>query len=89
MPSALAPTNGRVTSKVASAPEEPPLLPERARSSLASSFSSPPSRWSSGTRTSSSTSSVVCDARMPILSSFLPIAKPGVPFSTMNEAWPR
>jgi hypothetical protein len=26
---------------------------------------------------------------MPSLSSFLPVAKPGVPFSTMNEAWPR
>jgi hypothetical protein len=26
---------------------------------------------------------------MPSLSSFLPIANPGVPFSTMNDAWPR
>ena len=26
---------------------------------------------------------------MPSLSSFLPWLKPGVPFSTMNDAWPR
>ena len=45
MPSAEAPTIGRVISKVASAPEERPLdLPERARSSLRSSLSMPPSR---------------------------------------------
>ena len=26
---------------------------------------------------------------MPILSSFLPCEKPGVPFGTTNDAWPR
>jgi hypothetical protein len=46
----------------------------------------PPSRLSIGTRTPSSTSSAVCDARIPSLSAFLPIAKPGMPFSTMNDA---
>ena len=32
---------------------------------------------------------MVCEARMPSLSSFLPCGSPGVPFATMNEAWPR
>ena len=89
MPSALAPTSGRVISKVASALDEPARSPLRARSSLASSLSSPPSRFSSGMRQSSRISSVVCEARMPSLSSFLPWLKPGVPFSTMKDAWPR
>jgi hypothetical protein len=37
-----------------------------------------------GRRQSSKTSSVVDEARMPSLSSCLPIEKPGVPFSTMK-----
>ena len=45
MPSADAPTSGRVSSKVASAFEERPVdSPERARASFFSSFSCPPSR---------------------------------------------
>src|SRR4051812_21130244 len=40
-------------------------------------------------RQSSKTSSPVCDARMPILSSFLPIDMPSALPGTMNEAWPR
>ena len=45
MPSAEAPTSGRVISKVASASEERPVdWPERARSSFFSSLSMPPSR---------------------------------------------
>ena len=49
MPIADAPTIGRVSSNVASAPEaRPDDSPERARSSLRSSFSIPPSRFSSG-----------------------------------------
>ena len=48
MPSAEAPTIGRVISNVASALDEPPFCPERARSSLRSSFSLPPSRFSIG-----------------------------------------
>jgi len=39
----LKPTSGRVTSKVASASAERDFCPERARSSLRSSFSGPPS----------------------------------------------
>src|SRR3954451_19421479 len=56
MPSACAPTVGRVASKVdiagCLAPVRPP---SRARASLASSFSLPPSRQRPGTRTSSRT----------------------------------
>ena len=89
MPIAEPPTNGRVTSKVASAPEDPLLCPLRARSSLRSSLSSPPSRFSIGTRQSSSTISAVCEARIPSLSSFLPMRKPGVSLGTTNDACPR
>ena len=90
MPSAEAPTIGRVSSKVASAFEaRPEDSPERARSSFRSSFSIPPSRFSTGIRHSSSTTSAVCEARIPIFDSFLPWRRPGVPFSTTNEAWPR
>ena len=49
MPSAEAPTIGRVISKVASAFDDPPVWPERARSSLRLSLSIPPSRFSTGT----------------------------------------
>ena len=90
MPSADAPTSGRVSSKVASAFEERPVdSPERARASFFSSFSWPPSRYSIGTRQSSRITSEVCEARMPSLDSFLPIDSPGVSLGTTNEAWPR
>ncbi len=48
-----------------------------------------PSRFSLGTRASWNTSSLVTEARMPILCSFLPNVKPGVPFSTMKHEAPR
>ena len=90
MPSAEAPTRGRVISKVAraSAPERD-FCPERPRSSFFASFSSPPSRFSTGIRQSSSTTSAVCEARIPSLLSFLPWERPGVSLPITNEAWPR
>ncbi len=90
MPRAEAPTSGRVISKVASASAPPrDFWPERPRSSFFSSFSSPPSRFSTGMRQSSRTTSAVCEARMPSLDSFLPWVRPGVPLPTTKEAWPR
>ena len=89
MPSAEAPTSGRVTSKVASASAPRDFFPSRPRCSLRSSFSSPPSRFSTGMRQSSSTTSAVWEARMPSLVSFLPWLRPGVPLPTTKEAWPR
>ena len=77
MPSAEAPTSGRVISKVASASAPRDFLPSRPRCSLRSSFSSPPSRFSTGMRQSSSTISAVCEARMPSFDSFLPWLRPG------------
>ena len=89
MPSAEAPTSGRVISKVASASAERDFFPERARSSFFSSFSSPPSRFSAGMRQSSRITSAVWEARMPSFVSFLPWLRPGVPLPTTKEAWPR
>ena len=89
MPSAEAPTIGRVISKVASAPEEPAFWPERARSSFLLSLSMPPSSWSPGMRQSSRITSAVWLARMPILVSLLPWRRPGVSGPITNEAWPR
>ena len=40
-------------------------------------------------RQSSSTTSAVCDARIPSLSSFLPWEMPGASLGTTKEAWPR
>src|SRR5207247_2262209 len=60
----------------------------RARSSLASSFSTPPTTSSSGIRQSSKRTSAVWDARMPSFFSFLPWRRPGVPGPTMNAACP-
>ncbi len=40
-------------------------------------------------RQSSSTTSAVCEARIPSLDSFLPWERPGVSLGTTNEAWPR
>ena len=77
MPSAEAPTSGRVISKVARASAERDFCPERPRSSFFCSFSSPPSRFSTGIRQSSRTISAVCEARIPSLLSFLPWAQAG------------
>ncbi len=77
MPSAEAPTSGRVTSKVARASAPLDFLPSRPRCSFFSSFSSPPSRFSTGIRQSSSTTSAVWEARIPSLVSFLPWREPG------------
>ena len=90
MPTAIAATAGRVASKVLMAGCFSPLWPaSRALASLASSFSLPPSRQRPGTRTSSSTTSAVCDARMPCFLYFWPCESPGVPGGTMKLAWPR
>src|SRR5215217_6228439 len=89
MPSACAPTIGRVVSNVLIAACTRELLPSRARASRASSFSSPPSRHELGTRTSSNSTSPVCEARMPIFFSFFPPVRPGVLGGTTKEAWPR
>lgn len=89
MPSAWAPTVGRLTSKVAIAACPLALVPSRARASRASSFSLPPSRQCPGTRTPSRNTSAVCEARRP---SFLKVrlaARPFVAGGTMNAAWPR
>ncbi len=43
-----------------------------------------PTRFPSGTRQLSNTSSLVGDARMPILENFLPVEKPGMPRSIRN-----
>ena len=40
-------------------------------------------------RTSSNTTSAVCDAWIPIFLNFWPMLTPGVPGGTMNDAWPR
>jgi hypothetical protein len=48
-----------------------------------------PIRLSFGTLQLSKISSVVEDARIPILFSFLPKVNPGVPFSTMKADAPR
>ena len=90
MPSAWAPTAGRVASKVDIAGCFSPVCrSSRARASLASSFSLPPSRQRAGTRTSSRMTSAVCEARMPCFLYFCPCDRPFVPGGTTNEAWPR
>ncbi len=95
MPTAWAPTAGRVASKVAMAGCLPLsslfglFSASRARASFSSSFSLPPSRHEPGTRTSSSTTSAVCEARMPCFLYFWPCDRPGVPGGTMKLAWPR
>jgi len=89
MPSAWAPTIGRESSNVFSAVDERCDLPSRARASRPSSFSMPPSTFSAGTVQSSSSTSAVCEARMPIFFSFLPMRRPLVPGGTTKLAWPR
>ena len=77
MPTAMAATAGRVDSKVDIAGCFSPVFwPSRALASLASSFSLPPSRQEPGTRTSSSTTSAVCEARMPCFLYFWPCERP-------------
>jgi hypothetical protein len=49
----------------------------------------PPRRHRPGTRQSSSTTSAVCEARMPIFLNFCPWLIPGVPSGTTKLAWPR
>jgi hypothetical protein len=65
MPSACAPTVGRLTSKVAIAACPSAFVPSRARATRASSFSFPPSRQCPGMRTSSRKTPAVCEARSP------------------------
>ena len=89
MPSACAPTIGRVASNVRIAADPDALAPSRARASRSSSFSLPPTRHEPGTRTSSRKTSAVCEARSPSFFSFLVPTSPGVPGGTMNAAWPR
>ena len=79
MPMAWAPTVGRVASNVAIAGCLAPERPfSRARASFSSSLSLPPSSWRPGMRTSSSTTSAVCEARMPCFLYFWPWLRPGV-----------
>ena len=91
MPTAWAPTAGRVRSKVAieALAEPPDDAPSRAAASRASSLSLPPSRQEPGTRTWSRTTSAVCEARMPCLANFWPWLSPLVPGGTTKLAWPR
>src|SRR5712692_2422617 len=89
MPRAWAPTIGRESSNVFNATDDRWCVPSRARASLASSFSIPPSTFSSGMVQSSSSTSAVCEARMPIFLSFLPWRMPFVPGGTTKLAWPR
>jgi hypothetical protein len=90
MPTAMAATDGRVASKVAMAGCLAPVrCCSRARASFSSSFSLPPSSREPGTRTSSSTTSAVCDALMPCFLYFWPCARPLVPGGMTKLAWPR
>jgi hypothetical protein len=89
MPSACAPTDGRVASKVCSAAWPPRRLPSRARARRSSSFSLPPSSHAPGMRQSSRCTSAVCDARMPCFLTFAPCEIPGVSIGTTKPAWPR
>ena len=90
MPSAWAPTVGRVASNVAIAGCFSPVWPRLAGPGqlgvellLAAEQAAP------GTRTSSSTTSAVCDARMPCFLYFWPCDRPFVPGGTTKLAWPR
>ena len=89
MPTACAPTAGRVASNVAMAACDFELLPSRARARRSSSFSLPPSRQRPGTRQLSRTTSAVWLARMPCFLNFWPWLSPGVPGGTTKAAWPR
>ena len=76
MPSACAPTVGRVTSKVCMAACRFELPPSRARASRSSSFSLPPSRQEPGMRQSSRKTSAVWEARRPCFLTFVALLEP-------------
>ena len=61
--------------------------PSRARASRASSFSLPPSRQLPGIRQSSSTTSAVCEARMPCLCELLALAE-ALACPAGRRSWP-
>ena len=90
MPSAEAPTSGRVISKVARASAERDFWPERPRSSffcqLLLAAEQVLGRDPAVRRGSTS---AVCEARIPSLVSFLPWLRPGVSLPITKEAWPR
>ncbi len=89
MPTACAPTVGRVRSNVPIAACERERWPSRARASRSSSFSLPPSTFAAGIRQSSRKTSAVCEARRPCFLTLVPIVSPGVPGPITNAAWPR
>ena len=71
-------------------PSESAAMPMRPLSSVFMKLTKPwlssPSRFSTGTSTSSKISSAVSDARQPSLSSFLPARNPGI--GTSDGSWP-
>ena len=75
MPTEIEPTKGRAASRVSMAMRKP--------------WPSRPRRSSTGTKQSWKISSVVLEARIPILFSALPMVKPGVPLRTMKAVRPR
>ena len=79
MPSAWAPTVGRLASKVCIAACDFDFLPSRTRARRSSSFSLPPSRQEPGTRQSSRWTSAVCEARRPCFLTLAPCSQPLVP----------
>ena len=91
MPIAWAPTAGRVRSKVAidgvaaagaARPRGPGPAGRRASPCRRAGSGRAPARWSS-------TTSAVCEARMPCLWNFWPWLSPLVPGGTTKLAWPR
>ena len=89
MPSAWAPTVGRLASKVCIAACDFDFLPSRTRARRSSSFSLPPSRQEPGTRQSSRWTSAVCEARRPCFLTLAPCSQPLVPGGMTKAAWPR
>ena len=77
MPTACAPTIGRVASNVCIAACDFDCLPSRTRARRSSSFSLPPSRHEPGTRQSSRWTSAVCEARRPCFFTLAPCSQPG------------
>ena len=89
MPSAWAPTVGRLASKVCIAACDFDFLPSRTRARRSSSFSLPPSRQAPGTRQSSRWTSAVWEARRPCFLTLAPCSQPLVPGGMTKAAWPR
>src|SRR6266851_670400 len=85
-PTAIAATVGLEASKVFIAACSPLAWPAASLASLASSLCLPPTRQWPGTRTSSSTTSAVCEALTPCLRNFCPWERPLVPGGTMKLA---